>query len=149
MSTPLAFSTVKYTGTTPGADSNTYVIFATTLPVSPGASGITQSSDPMNANRFNAWAESSPALMGFRKVSVTMKMDKLGTLNLYESIDRGTTWRQVDTIAVAAPASTASFLTDFLVEGMRDFKIEWVNGGTAQTFFDVVIAFSSERASPL
>src|SRR5689334_9796650 len=137
----LSFSRITYKGTTPGADGNTYVIFAS---ANPGTA-----SDVMNANRFNAFPGNSPALMGFRKAVVTMKMDKLGTLNLWESPDRGTTWRQVDTVAVAAPASTASSITEFLVEGMPDFKIEWVNGGQAQTFFDVYQALSDQRASSL
>lgn len=135
--TAFQFGTIKYRGTTPGADANTYVIFATTLPAAP--------TNAMDAE----WSESSPAGMGFRKVALTVKCNNAGTLNLYESTDRGANWRQIDTVAVAAPAASAAFLCDFLVEGLRDFKIEWVNGGAAQSPFDVLLAFSEQRASPL
>src|SRR5574341_421421 len=97
------FSTVKYAGTTPGTDVLTYVLFASTLPTLSGSVITGQSTDAMNANRANAWPESSPALMGFRKVALTMDHSHGGTLNLYASDNRGVDWRQMDTIVVAAP----------------------------------------------
>ena len=137
----MSHSIIQYAGTTPGTDSNTYVILATTLPAAP--------TNAMNMNRDNACPANYAGLAGIRKVALTLKHSHLGTLNLYASIDRGTNWRQMDTIAVATPAATASDLFEFLVEGMRDFKIEWVNGGTAQSPWEVTIAFSDQRASPL
>lgn len=132
-----SFSTVKYSGLTPGADANTYVLFATTLPAAP--------TDAQNAQ----WPQKGFALMGIHKVALALKNTQAGTLNAYESPDRGVTWNQVDTVAVAATAATASFLADYLVEGFADFKLEWVNGGAAQAKWDVMLALSDDRASAL
>lgn len=127
------FSTIAYKGSTPGADANTYVIFATILPAAP--------TNAMNAN----WPECAPALLGFRKMALMIDHVQAGTLNTYESRDRGVTWRQVDTQAIAAPAAASSTVMDFLVETFRDFKIEWVNGSVAQNPWDVNIALSDDR----
>jgi hypothetical protein len=130
-------SNIKYTGSTPGADASTYVLFATILPAAP--------TNAMNAN----WGESAFAHMGVRKFSVLIDHVQAGTLNAYESIDRGVTWRQIDTVAVAAPAAASSTSVDFQVEGLRDFKLEWVNGGVAQNPWEVLQSLSDQRASTL
>lgn len=137
----LGHANAIYAGTTPGADGNTYVLFTTTDPTS-----LTSSkADVMNAN----WPENGAALTGIKKVAVTVKCNNAGTINVYESRNRGTNWRQIDTTAVAAPGATASFLAEFLIEGLRDFMLTWVNGGSAQSPFDVMLSFSEQRPSPL
>lgn len=137
----LGHANFKYAGTTPGADGNTYVLFATTSP----ASLTSTAADPMNAN----WMENGFALMGVKKLGLTVKCNNAGTLNVYESVNRGTNWRQIDTVAVAAPAATADFEAEFNVEGKRDLLVTWVNGGVAQAPFDVLFSLSEQRASPL
>jgi hypothetical protein len=119
----------KYTGTTPGADANTYVLLATT-----------------QATGNAGWPECYFALAGVKKVTLVIKHNNAGTLKVYESTDRGTNWRQIDSITVAAPAATAATPYDFVVEGMRDWKLEWVNGGAAQSPWDVLLSLSEQRA---
>lgn len=128
---------VKYQGLTPGADANTYVLFATTLPAAP--------TDPMNA----LWPQRGPALLDVAKFALIVKHNQAATLNIYESQDRGVNWRQIDTVPIVAPGATGSTSLEFLTESLWDFKVEWVNGGVAQATFDVSIALVSDRASPL
>jgi hypothetical protein len=131
----MAFSRVKYSGSTPGNDSNTYVLFATILPAAP--------TDAQNANL----AECFFALAGVHKFALLLKCDNAGTIKVWESVNRGTTWRQIDSLSVAAPAATAGVALEFLVESLRDFKLEWTNGGSAQTFFDPNMSLSDDRAA--
>jgi hypothetical protein len=131
----MSHANIKYAGATPGNDSNDYILLVTALPA-----GTT---DTMNAQ----WPENFCALANIKKLSVVIKCDNAGTLKFYESVNRGTTFRQIDQISVAAPGSTASFVAEFLVEGLRDFKLVWTNGGSAQTFFDVLMSLSEQRAS--
>lgn len=128
---------VKYQGSTPGADANTYVLFATTLPAAP--------TDAMNA----LWPQRGPALLNVAKFALIIKHTQAGTINIFESQDRGANWRQIDTVAIVAPGATGSTSLEFLIESLWDFKVEWVNGGVAQASFDVNIALVSDRASPL
>lgn len=134
---PSQTADIKYAGSTPGADANTYVLLATT---NPGTS-----TDPMNAN----WSQRFFALTGTRKVTLTLKCDNAGTLKVYEQKARNGTWRQIDQVSVSAPAATSSFVAEFDVEGLDDWKLEWVNGGSAQTFWDVFLSLSDQRAAPL
>jgi hypothetical protein len=129
------FPNLKYAGATPGADANTYVLFATILPAAP--------TNAMNAN----WMESAFALLGARKFCLLLDHVQAGTLNAYQSRDRGATWQQIDSQAIAAPAATSSTVVDFVVEGLRDWKLEWVNGGVAQNPWQVNMSLSEQRAA--
>lgn len=131
----MSYPRIGYTGSTPGADSNTYVLFATILPATP--------TDAQNAN----WPQNMFMLADVHKFCLLLKNNQSGTINIYESEDRGVTWQQVDTLAVSAAASTGSNPMEFLVEGMKDMKIEWVNGGSAQTTWSVNMSLSSDRAA--
>jgi hypothetical protein len=117
----------KYIGTTPGADSNTYNIFNTTVAFS-GANFL--------------------SMLGISKIRVDIDHDNAGTFKWYKSEDRGTNWRQIDQEAVSAPASTETTGREFLVEGYMDWKLDWVNGGSAQDPWEVDIAFIEERGAP-
>lgn len=128
----MAHSTLKYQGITPGANGNTTILFTTTL------SGST---DVQNAQLPECYF----ALSGTRKFSLDLKHNQAGTLNAYKSNDRGATWRQVKTEAIAAPAATDGTLREWLVEGVRDFKLEWVNGGSAQNPWVVDMSLSDQR----
>lgn len=133
------YSAIRYMGATPGADANTYVLLATTLPATP--------TDAMNMNRDGACGENFAALSGTRKLCLTLDHVQAGTLRFYASQNRGTTWRQIDDIVVAAPAANSSTVVEFLVEGLRDWKLEWVNGGIAQNPWEVNLSFSDDRAA--
>jgi hypothetical protein len=104
---------LKYTGTTPGADASTYVLFSTAL-IPVGNWG------PMG---------------GVHAYHYDIKHSQAGTVNGYWSNDRGVTWVQFYTMALAIPTLTSSDVV--LVEGFRDFKFEWVNGGVAQATWSV------------
>lgn len=118
---------VKYSGGTPGADSNTYVIFDTTV-ASPNARGFLQ-------------------LAGIKRVVVDIAHDKALTLNAYWSADGGTNWQQMYTEAFGVPSAATTRTRDFLVEHYADFKVSFANGGTAQTAsaFAVQCALSEQR----
>ena len=137
----MAHANIKYAGTTPGNDGNTYVLLATTLPAAP--------TNAMNMNRDGGVGGNFFPNANIKKVAVLIKCNQAGTLNAYESTDRGANWRQIDTVAVAAPGASASFAAEFLVEGLPDFKLEWVNGGTIQSPFDVLLSFREQVASAL
>lgn len=116
----------KYNGTAPGADTNTYVIFSSVV--------------ALNGARM---AQSA----GMKRLVVDMKHAGTGTLNLYRSQNRGTTWSQVDTTGVLPiPAATESTIYDHYIEPYPDFKLEWVNGGSAQSTWIIDLALTDERA---
>lgn len=136
------YAGLKYMGATPGADANTYVLVATTLPAAP--------TDAMNMNRDGACPENFSALLGRRKLCLTLDHVQAGTLNFYASQNRGTTWRQIDTSGlIAAPAANSSTVMEFLIEGLRDWKLEWVNGGVAQNPWEVNLSLSPDRAAAI
>lgn len=120
---------VKYTGTTPGADTNTYNL------VNSIAGG---------------WPGYWPAVYGLYRVLVDIDHDTAGTIKIYKSNDDVTTpsptWVQVDERSVAAPAAASGTKEEILVEGHKHTKIDWVNGGAAQATFVVNITLSGDKA---
>lgn len=110
----ISLSNIPYAGSTPGADANTYTLFDTTrLPQ--------RNWGPMNGVHTFHW---------------DIKHSQAGTVRGYRSQDGGTTWVQFyDTGSMAAPAYTSN--DSVTVEGFRDFKFEWVNGGAAQAAWSV------------
>lgn len=114
---------ITYTGGTPGADANTYTIVNTD-----SMEGLT------------------PAHAGLSWVAVDIAHDAAGTINWYKKVGSG--WRQVGTEAIAAPPANTSTRRDFNIEPLRGFRLEWVNGGAAQTFFDVdAVLVAHDRSS--
>jgi hypothetical protein len=113
---------------TPGADSNTYIMFdSTTWPLGPGC--------------LNQWAS---------RVSFGLENSHLGTLKAYRSVDKGTNWDQVggDISWAAAGATDINGPEDFLVDTYSDFRLSWVNGGSAQTTWRPEITITrGDRAS--
>lgn len=120
---------IRYTGTAPGADGNTYVIFDTTV--------------LFVAPRY-------AAMNRLKRLQVGLSNSQAGTYNWYKSQSRVTStntavvWTQIGTRAVAAGA-TAENDDDFLIEEYDDFKLEFVNGGVAQATWVVDLALSGER----
>lgn len=109
-----------YTGTTPGADANVYLLFSTTA--STGArSGVPGAVPP--ANFF--------PMIEARKFELELKIDQAGTLNTWFSNNDGVTWVKQSTEAIAVPAN-ASVVRVYDIGAARDWKVEWTNGGSAQ-----------------
>lgn len=80
-------------------------------------------------------------LCGLRRFVADIAHNQAGTINFYKSADRGATWLLVGTQAAPVPAAGTS-LFDILVEPYGDWKIEWVNGGAAQTTWAVDMALT-------
>lgn len=126
------FAKAKYTGTTPGTDSNTYTLFNSIV-----------------ANLPGNW----PALFGVYKILVDIKHDQAGTLKWYKTSgdpgngsDTGVTWSQMGQLSVSAPASTAGTQAEIFVGAEKHVKVDWVNGGTAQGSWIVDISLDDQRA---
>lgn len=118
----------KYTGSTPGADANTYVLFSTVDAYPSGPGGF----DRKGITRFVVHLYNPQAL----------------TLKAYWSPDGGTTWREYHSEAVVASTSSATQSFDFNVSGYRDWKVSAVNGGSAQTGWNVLLAAIVGDRSP-
>lgn len=119
-------SIITYSGSTPGADSNTYPIWSSVTALGKGMLGP----------------------HGIKRVVVSLKNIAAGaggTLNGYWSANGGTTWNQYDSQTVSDATSTATNTYDYDVARYRDFKVDWVNAGTAQSTWLVTIALLYER----
>lgn len=117
-----AYARTKYTGSAPGADSNTYELFSTTTAF-PGAAGLQAA--------------------GVKRVRIDVAHNQAFTLNAYKSSDRGANWNQVSTESISVVANSTT-QREFNVEPYADFKLEAVNGGSAQTTWSVDIALSTD-----
>lgn len=101
---------LKYSGTAPGANSNTYTLFTT-----------------VDGSIPRGWANNADV----HSFHYDIKHDNNGTVKAYHSLDGGTNWVQFyDSGTLTAPTYTSNSVV--LVEGFRDFKFEWVNAGSAQ-----------------
>lgn len=68
------------------------------------------------------------------RYEVVIQNDQAGTIKGYWSANGGTTWNQYDSQTVAIPAAGASSGPyDYHLDAFKDFKAEWVNGGSNQT----------------
>lgn len=111
---------LKYTGSTPGADTNTYTLLNSTTAFS-GANFM--------------------ATFGKPRLLLSIMNNQAGTLKVYRSSDRGTTWTQcMADIAVSAVASNTANFYDLLLAEYPDIKVDWVNGGSAQTTWYIDMA---------
>lgn len=125
-------ATARYTGATPGADSSTYNLFSSVVAF-PGA-GMAND-------------------LGYKRIFITIDNPQSGTLKFYRSIDagngiaRGTNWVQVGGDQAATSSATDVFTFDGAILGFQDFKVDWVNGGTAQTGWTVTISLDDGRAA--
>lgn len=123
-------ATIKYTGSTPGADSNTYNLLNSITSKWPGN-----------------WA----AMFGVKKVILVLKHTQAGTVKWYTSEDdvytASPTWNQIGESSITAPASTDGSIVEIPVETDRHTKIDWVNGGVAQASFYPHMSLSDERSA--
>lgn len=133
---------IPYLGITPATDSNVYVLFSTTgTSTIPNAAPTVQ--NPTNGSDVGA---NFAAHTGLRKLVLTLKYSQAGILKLWSSVDRGVNWRQVNTETLGVPAATDEVFREYLVETMRDFKLDFTNQGTAQSPFIVEMALDPQRA---
>jgi hypothetical protein len=109
----MAITRFKYSGSVPGAVSTEFTLFDTTT-ANPGA---------MGGNFFS--------MLDIARFKVTMNILATGTLKTYRSHDAGKSWMQDWPGLVAVPAS-GPVVKDWLVEGAKDWKVTWTNGGTTQ-----------------
>ncbi len=82
--------------------------------------------------------------VGYKRFVVGVRHSSAGTINLYKSANRGTSWVLMDSFS--ASSTTEEDLYEALIEHVDDFKVEWVNSGSAQSPWDVSMALSPERA---
>jgi len=112
-------------GGTPGADSNTYTLFSTVTAM--GAKVLPTT--------------------GIKRFTLTMKNSHSGTLKAYCSTNGGTTWDEYSSQAVAAAGSgVVNGPYDFLVDPFYDWKLDFVNGGSAQTTWRLALVGHYDRA---
>ncbi len=117
---------VKYTGSTPGANSNDYTLFDSTAAFS---------------------CARQAQMMSVNKAALVLNNSAAGTLKLYYSANRGVTWVQCANDAVGAATATATNDFEWNIESLPDFKIVWTNGGSAQTTWSVLMSLNSDRAA--
>lgn len=121
MSEPV--TVITYSGSTPGTDSNVYNLFSSVVAL-PG--------------------ERMAQGAGVKRIIIDLKHSHDGTFRLSKSTDRGTNWTIVNEQA-ATGGGTDSNTYDANIEPYDDFKVDWVNGGTAQNPWVPSIALSNER----
>jgi hypothetical protein len=120
------YQIVKYPGAAPGADSNTYNLFDSTA--------------------FRSGAKSTLRFSNFVRYVLALKNAAVGTLKAYASMDAGATWLEFYELAV--PVSTTQRMNQITIplEPHVDVKIDWVNGGAAQTTWYVGQALDNGQA---
>ncbi len=118
------YSAFRYSGSTPGADTNDYVLYTTTSAL---GQAIQQGAE-------------------VHRIRVDIACTQDGTLSLFKSRDRGTTWRLVESSAETGSAS-ATIKAEYLIEPFYDYKVEWENGGSAQAYFEADMAILPYRVN--
>lgn len=115
----------KVSGGVPGADSNEYVLFDSTVCFGGGLL-------PVKGINRGQFVVDNPAA---------------GSLKSYFSPDKGVTWNLNSTTGVAARGGgvTSGILAspfDFAISGAIDWKLAWLNSGTAQTGWQPTLTLS-------
>lgn len=119
---------ITYTGTAPGADSSVYLLFDSTK------LGVTTAGKFSLANLIKA-----------QRFTLSLLNAAAGTLKAYRSENGGTTWSQVFADDAVSAATTTAAFRDYYIAGFRDFKLEWTNGGSAQTTWLVDMALLTSQ----
>jgi hypothetical protein len=111
---------------TPGADSNTYTLFDSTV--------------------FRSARRGGALFSDFVRYVLSLKNSAIGTVKAYSSKDGGTTWVQF--YEMAMPISTTQRMNQLGIplEPHFDVRIDWVNGGAAQTTWYVAQALDDGQA---
>src|SRR5262245_13705384 len=111
---------VKVIASTPGADTNTYNMFNSTVTFGTGTAG-----DVRNVGL---------AAHNVSRIEFSVNNSQAGTLRYYMSVDKGLNWNQVggDIAVPAAAATDISGPYDYLADAYPDVKLDWINGNVAQ-----------------
>lgn len=115
---------IKVVSSTPGADSNTYSLFNSVTSFGGGLLPTKHAS----------------------RLEVSIKNAAAGTIKTYFSRDKGTNWYQFNG-DIAVPAAAATDISgpyDFLIDPYPDVKVDWVNGGSAQTTWVPTVTLISD-----
>lgn len=113
-------------GGTPGANSNDYVLFDSTI-------------------AFNG---AGLATYGIDRGQFSVNNSGAGSLKSYWSPDKGTTWNLNNTTSVTAGGGITAGPYDYEINGFGDWKLVWTNGGSAQTTWGPVLSLSrGQKAS--
>lgn len=123
---------IKYTGTALPEDSDTETIYSTLSNV---AHGQAKSGDVLRQ-------------VGARRCVVDVFCSHKGTLQASLSNDDGTNWRKYKEHVMPPTTAGQVWHFEFEVSGLRDFRLQWVNGGTTQTTFDINVYLTDETDSP-
>ena len=113
---------VAYIGATPGADTDDYVIFDSTVSMPNG--GLT--------------------IGDTKRVLISISHNADGTLKEYKSSDGGTTWIQIAADDAITAVSNVDTFKEYQVQPYVDYKVEWTNGNSAQTTWNVSVALDTE-----
>ena len=117
MGTGIEDIAVGVSGGTPGANSNDYILFDSTVALGAGLMQV----------------------KGIDRAQFMVNNAQSGILKSYWSPDKGTTWNLNSWTAVAANSGVVTgagiALTpyDFSLSGFVDWKLVWTNGGSAQS----------------
>lgn len=73
--------------------------------------------------------------------------DENGTIKASFSNDGGTNWFQHGgDISASAPAAGTTTDGEIFLEGYKDWRVEWTNGGSNQTVFEPNLSLNSDRS---
>lgn len=111
---------VAVSGGTPGNDSNEYVLF----------------------NSVTCFGGGLLPAKGIDRGQFSVNNTQSGSLKSYWSPDKGVTWNLNSTTSVAANAGITGGPYDFAISGFIDWKLTWVNGGTAQSPWQPTLTLS-------
>lgn len=81
------------------------------------------------------------AMNQMKRLEVDLSVDQLGTFTWQKSNNRGVSWIQLSTQAVAVGSNQL----DLLVEEYQDFRLQFLTGGTNEGVFSLNMALSGER----
>jgi hypothetical protein len=115
---PIEDIRVGVSGGTPGANSNDYVLFDSTIHLS-------------GVGDLSTW--------GIDRAQFSVNNSGAGSLKSYWSPDHGTTWNLNNTTAVTAGGGITAGAYDYEINGFGDWKLVWTNGGAAQTTWGPVL----------
>lgn len=117
---------VAVSGGTPGADTNDYILFDSTVCFGGGLL----------------------VAKGIDRAQLGLNNSQSGSLKSYFSADKGTTWNLNSTTSVTANGGGTAGPYDFELDGFGDWKLVWTNGGSAQgTWITVLTLSRGQRAS--
>lgn len=119
----------KYEGTALPTNSDTFTLWDST---ENNAHNTGKSADVIN-------------MFGLKWANVRVECSHKGTLHASWSDDDGTEWNIYDQRVMPASGTNMAHHFSIPIVGYRDVKIEWVNGGTTQTNFDVLTTLSTEQ----